>query len=527
MDAVNQQGADLAKAQDRGARFVFSLLWNWLGVGAGLFTGLVLAPYLFRKLGAEGYGLWGLSFALVEYGTFLDLGFRSAVVKYVAHFWALEDNDGVERIINTGLMYAALVSGAIFAVMVLVSGDLKYFFKISPEFQHSFKILVIIVSLSWCCNFVFSLFGACLEAIQRFDFYNQAGVSSTIARAVGIALLLYLGYGLIALGVLVVFTQCLGYTLYYFLFRRTAPWFRISPRYASLKTLRTMGSFGIHTFVVNVSNLLLNQSPPVLIGHLLPAAFVGFYRLPMNLIQYTSEAVGRIGIITNASSAEFQARGDSRAIENLAVYANRYSLTLFMPLALVFWIFSDRIFQRWIPAAASYAAPLLPVLVTGYMIGFVAQYSSGMLLQGLGRHQRFSRGLLVEAIGVIALLLFVIPRYGIFGAACVIAGCMILNRGIFAPWLVSREMGFSYFHFMQSIYTRPFLTAIPVAALAWFLRTTILPGYTWLQLLAVGAIVATAYFGMAYFACLPPHHRSRLSGLVAQRLPFRSLRAAA
>jgi len=96
----------------RGERFIFSLLWNWMGVGAGLFTGLLLSPYLIDKLGAEAYGLWTLSFAVVEYGTFLDLGFRSAMVKYVAHYFALNDTLSINRVINTGVVYAGLVSVA-------------------------------------------------------------------------------------------------------------------------------------------------------------------------------------------------------------------------------------------------------------------------------------------------------------------------------------------------------------------------------------------------------------------------------
>jgi O-antigen/teichoic acid export membrane protein len=70
-----QAPGKFASEDHRGDRFIFSLLWNWMGVAAGLFTGLLLSPYLIAKLGPEAYGLWTLSFALVEYCSFLDLGF--------------------------------------------------------------------------------------------------------------------------------------------------------------------------------------------------------------------------------------------------------------------------------------------------------------------------------------------------------------------------------------------------------------------------------------------------------------------
>jgi len=196
----------------------------------------------------------------------------------------------------------------------------------------------------------------------------------------------------------------------------------------------------------------------------------------MKLIQYTGDAVARIGIITNAHAAELQARGDSRALSELAIYANRYSLAIFMPAAIALWVFGDRLFRLWVPSIAPCSAPLLPILLTGYMAAVVPQFSSGMLLQGLGRHQRFARGLLAEAVAVVFLLILLIPRFGIVSAAWVTAICMVLNRGIFAAWLVSRELRFSFLYVIHPIYTWPVITALPVAALAYLLRISFLPG---------------------------------------------------
>lgn len=488
-----------------------------MGVGAGLFTGLLLSPYLIRKLGPEAYGLWTLSFAVVEYGSFLDLGFRSAMVKYVAHYFTLSESQGINRVINTGVVYAGLVSGSLFVVTLWLSRYLHYILKISPAFQDTFRLLIILVSLSWCFSFVFGLFGACLEAIQRFDLYNQVGGLATILRAAGVAVLLYRGHGLIGIGILTVLTQGLSYFLFLILFKRTVPSFRLSFRFANLDTLRMMASFGLHTFVMNMSNLFLNQGPPMMIGHFFTANFVTYYQVPMKLIQYTSEAVGRIGIITNTNAAELQARDDSSKLAQLAVYSNRYSLTLFMPLALVFWIFGDRILKLWVPSIAAMSTPLLPILLAGYIIAVVAEFSSGMLLQGMGRHQRFARGLLIESITVLASLIFVLPRYGVLGVAWVTCICMVLNRGLFAPWLVTRELKISFPWFMYSIYAWPLIAAVPVFALAYRLRATVLPGNSWVQLFAAGGVVAIAYFGLAFFMCLPSAHRAQLTGLLRRK----------
>jgi len=127
----------------------------------------------------------------------------------------------------------------------------------------------------------------------------------------------------------------------------------------------------------------------------------------------------------------------------------------------------------------------------------------------------------VEALVSFGALIYVIPRYGILGAAWVVAISMILNRGLFLPWLVSRELGFSFGYYLFAIYARPALSAIPVAVLAVWLRTALLPGNTWLQLIAVSAIIAAVYFGLAILFCLPHDHRVLLRGWIENRIAAR------
>jgi len=112
----------------------------------------------------------------------------------------------------------------------------------------------------------------------------------------------------------------------------------------------------------------------------------------------------------------------------------------------------------------------------------------------------------------------VIPKYGIVGAAWVMAIAMILNRGLFLPWLVSRVMQFGYLWFMNSIYTPAFLVAVPVYALAVWMGHTILPGTRWMELIAVGAIISVVYYALALVFCLPAEHRAILKGWIVRKL---------
>ena len=503
---------------DRSRRFVGNVLWNWLGTAVSLFIGFVLSPYLIVKLGADGYGVWALTFSLVEYYWFFDLGFRSATVKFVAHYSASGDARSVSAVISTALVYSTIAGALVLALVCAIGWHIGRFFQIPANLREDFETLVLLITLNWCLGLVFNVFNAGLEAVQRFEYSTKASIVSAAVRAIGWAAALFLGYKLIAIGVVAIASQAVGYSVNYFYFRRVFLNQRLSVRLASFGTLREMARFGIHTFVMTISNQLLNQGAPLLIGHFRPAAFVGFYNLPVRLLQYTVELVGRVGIVTNTNAAELAARDGSEGLRSLAIYVNRYCLAIFMPVAILLWTYGRRLLAFWVGAQfASQSAAVLPILLSGYLAGVVGQFSAGMLLQGLGRHQSYARSLLAEAVLAILLLLIAIPRWGILGAAWVSAGLMILNRGLNASRLISKTLGLPIAEYLRSVYARPVLSMLPVLALSFRLRETVLPGANWVQILAAAVIIASAYYLLAFFFTLERGHRALLASWIGSR----------
>ncbi|HET8550079.1 MAG TPA: oligosaccharide flippase family protein [Bryobacteraceae bacterium] len=495
----------------RTARFIVNVVWNWLGVGVGLVAGLLLSPYLIRKLGADGYGIWALSFAIVEYYWLTDLGFRSATVKYVAHHSATGEHDKVREVVNTAITYAALIGAVILAAVLVIAPKLDKFFQIEPGYATTFPRLVVLITASWCLGAVFNVFGAAVDAVQRFDLTNRVGILGTVVRTAGTFVLLYYGRGLVDIGLMVVASQCLTYALHYWNYRRLFACHEISPRFANRQVLGQMARFGFHTFLGTISVQIANQSAPILIGHFRPTAFVGYYTLPVRLLVYTVEMVGRIGLVTSANAAELAARNDLRALVRLAIYPNRYCLMLYMPLAIVLWTYGAQLLRVWVGAAfAAQSAPVLPVLLAGSLLAIVGQFSSSMLLQGLGRHQAYSRATFVEAVAGVAAMIIVIPRFGILGAAWVSTIGLIINRAIFASWLTSRVIGVPVQRYLHDIYTRPLSTAVPILALALVLRNSFLPGNTWLELVSAAAILGSAYFILAFMFCVTGEDRGIL-----------------
>jgi O-antigen/teichoic acid export membrane protein len=506
----------------RGERFILNVLWSWTGVAASVFTGFVITPIVIRKLGPEHYGIWLQVFSILEYFWFFDLGFNPAIANFCARFLAVKDHEKINQVINTALFYFSMIAVAVWITAPILSMRAWHFFKVAPADRHEFSTLILITGLSFGLQMTLHLFLSALDGFQRFDLTSRVMVVQVTLRSIGYFTVLQLGYGLVPMAEIFIATQLLGYVLNFLNFRRVFPQLRLGPQYVSREMFRDILRYGLKSFVASASTLALGQSGVLTVGHYLGEASVGYFGLPSRMLQQVADVISRVGMVTRSSAAELTATSRREETISLGVYANRYSLTLFMPLAVFMLVYGRPLLMRWVHNATMVAnsAPLLPVFLLSYSLVLAAQFSSSSLLYGVGRHGGYARGLVVEAVLYVGSLMWVVPRYGILGAAWVSAVLMIAVRGIYTPWLVSRALDYSFLTYMRRIYVGPLVAGVPAAALAWGLKSSWLPGSTWAQLVVAGCLTSLAYGALALFICVAPWHRSMMLSRVPVIGPF-------
>ena len=135
------------------------------------------------------------------------------------------------------------------------------------------------------------------------------------------------------------------------------------------------------------------------------------------------------------------------------------------------------------------------MLATSFTLA--GQYNSSSILFGMAKHAAYARSLLVECVLLIVALWVTVPRYGILGAAWATATLMILNRGMLTPYLLCRNLNFSWLRYMTGIYFRPASCGIPVVAFAYFLKLHGLSGSNWRELFIALIVIIGCYFAAA------------------------------
>ena len=487
--------------------FLRNVAWGWLGVGVNLVIGVVLAPLIIRRLGVAQYGLWVLLFSMLDYLRMLDFGFRAAVVNACARSRARADWAGVNTTLATSLLYFALTATLCCAVPILFRDAVITLFKVPPEMRDEARVLITIISLSVGMRLLLSPLTATLEAFQRFDLVNRAYITALVFRSAGSLSVLLAGYGLIAMAWIILAAQVIENLWNFVNVRRVVPTFSVSPSLMRWDTLASLFRYGRHSAVMVIANMFSLQAPATVIGLLRGPTDVGFFALPQRLLLYSAEAFAKVSDVTSSVTAELDEHRSRERVWRLAVLTNRHCLALFMPVALFLWFYGTPFLQLWAPPSAAASAPLLPVMLVYFVFAVAGQYNSGAVLLGQARHAPFAWAIVGEVVISVAALFVVVPHYGVLGAAWVVTVAILLMRGLYLAVLICRVNDFALGAYLTGIYARPLAVALPVAALAAAL-TSVLPGRSWFELIAAGALITGAYYTLAFFTVLETGHRS-------------------
>jgi len=132
------------------------------------------------------------------------------------------------------------------------------------------------------------------------------------------------------------------------------------------------------------------------------------------------------------------------------------------------------------------------------------------VLIGQAKHGPYARAFVVEVVASVAALFLVVPRFGAFGAACVVATALMVNRCLYLALLMCRVNGLSVREYLDAIYARPLAAAVPAVLAAIPLRAALLPGRNWFELLGAAAAIAGMYFVVAVFVVLDREARRQI-----------------
>jgi len=325
----------------------------------------VLTPLIVHGLGAEAYGLYALVMGFVAYSFTFNVG--RAITRYIALYRASGESERISEVLSSTLMLNLVVGGISAGGLALASNILvKNVLKISLAQQANARLAIYIASVGLLLTMVSQVFNAVPQAVQRFDVYSLIVACTGVVTIGGNGLLVWLGYGAVALVAWNVAATGLSCIAFLSAVRRLLPeahfTFRVR-RDLLFGIIRFSGAVIAYQILANL--LLLFERG--WLTRTLGSSAVTFYVVPMTIAIYIHAFISSLTLVLFPLASEAGASKDFERLRIIYTRAYKYISLLVVFLVVTLTVGSHRILANWMGASfADHAASVLTIQVIAF-----------------------------------------------------------------------------------------------------------------------------------------------------------------
>jgi O-antigen/teichoic acid export membrane protein len=425
-----------------------------------LVVGYPFKIYLARVLGAEALGVYALGMTIVGcFAIFNDFGLSQAAVRFVSAYVANGKTELLRNFLVSGVVLLLLTNFFLGMVVWLAGPWIAL---------HVYRTPALIPCFGWFACIL--LFGAMNGFFgQVLSGYKDVARRALITNFIGspLTVILTIGFTTAGLGLRgYIAAQVLG-ALGVGLFLVISVW-RLTPGSARPLWQRVplldhqVLSFSMAAFGLSLVEFLIAQADKVFIGFYLHARELGIYAIVATLIAFVPIILDSVNQIFSPGIAQLHARGKIELLGRMYQTLTKWILGLTIPLAGVMIIFASplmRIFGHDFEIGSQ-------VLIVG-TIGQVVNCgvgSVGYLLLMSGNQGRLFKIQAVMAAVTILLSIFLIPRWGLVGAA-VASATSNIGANLLCLMEVRRRLGVSPYNRTYWRLTLPIVTTLGMLSL--------------------------------------------------------------
>lgn len=482
--------AELEKSKRRRDGVLISYAYTFAQVAVNL----VYVPLLLSTIGRTEYGLYQTVGAIMSY----IVSINSVLSAGVSRYYSMYKAEGDERMMESTLAIAKRlywgISAVAVAVVLLIIPLMRWGYASSYTASQldECSVMLIILAVNLVVTFNNTVNIAAINANERFVFLKGTQLLTLVAQPVLILLL-----GRIFPNAVTITLVILGMNVLCSLIQRVFTQRFLGTRYTfhgwDRKLLKGLLGFSATIVLVTVADQLFWNSGKLIIGYFAGAGLVAVYGVGSQIYNaYLSAGMAISGVFFQRVSELVHLRHDMRAVSELFARVGRVSFAaLFLILGGFLVLGRDFVFL-W--AGLEYSdAFWVGVLVMVPMTVDLIQNLGLTILQVLNKYSfRGFAYIVVSALNIVVSI-FVIPRWGIVGAAASSGACMFLCNGPVMNWFYKSRAGLDIGLFWREV-ARCGFPLVLVAAVMMGVRSMIhIDILGWHELIAIGLAYLALY----------------------------------
>jgi len=354
----------------------------------------------------------------------LDLGFMSALTKYVSEYNGVGDVRAINRIINASLSFYVLI-GVVAAILLF--GCSIYFnriFGIEAKNLVLARQLFMVAGISALLTWPLSTFRGTVEGLNLWDVEAKVNMMVQILNALFAFIIFTAGYGIVLYFIASQMLNILGCMAFYLVSKKKTP-FTISFPCLDIKTFRFIFNFSSFMFLSSLVSIVLFQIHNFIIGYFVSLSAVTIFAVAYNIQNYFRTINSAIGAPPWTMASAMEGKGDYDGQRALVFKGTKYMSAVFLPVVLIMFFFAELFINYWM--GPGFQESVLParIIILFWLFNGTIEPAAGMLsAKGIVRKPLYIT--ILVAISSVAIGIALIKIIGITAIAIGLALSMII-----------------------------------------------------------------------------------------------------
>ena len=340
------------RSQERYRRIALSALAGAGGRGVTILTTLVTVPLTLHYLGAERYGMWLTMASLIAFLGLSNFGIGAGLRNALTEAHGRGDREAATHYVSSAiflLVSITLLLALIFALLYPIIPWPRIFNVKSTQALAEAGPAVLVLFACFLLKQALSIIDNIQIGYQESYKYSiWLGIGNILGLA-GVLLAIFLRAGLpwLVLGLSggpVVASLINGIIL----FSHDRPWLRPKLVKITRYATRKVTQIGLLFFVLQIANILGNETNNLILAQMLGAAVVPQFNVPMKLFFFTPLLLSFFLDPLWPAYGEAITRGDNAWVKKTFKRSILFSLSVTVPSAILLVAFAPWILHIWV-----------------------------------------------------------------------------------------------------------------------------------------------------------------------------------
>lgn len=442
---------------------------TWVVTLATIAMTYLLTPFVFHRLGPEGYGIWTLITSLTGYVSLLALGVPMACVRYLAQHVAEHDDRKVNEAIGSCAGLYLMMGGVAVLVGAVLTGLLVMIYDIPADHQHDAVVACGLMVFVVSSAFIGLLPEGIMFAHHDFVLRNLVRIGGVLLRLSLTIGLLTLHASLVALAVVQLLCFAFDFSVSLLLIHRRYAAVRISLRDFDWRTVRRILSFSLYVLLLNAGARLCFETDALVIGAFIGVPSIPYYVVANSLIVYLMDFVIAIAAVIMPMTTRLRTEGDWQQLREIFLKWSKVALSLSVMVGLFLIVLGPKFVGWWIdPSFEQQSGQVLQILMLSSLLFLPVRGVAVPMLLGFGSPR--TPTLVFLGTGVLNLVLSIVLARPL-GLTGVALGTAIPNV-VFAVVILiiaCRALGISLGRYLTYVVPRAAIGTLPLLGLLlWF-----------------------------------------------------------